>query len=89
MLIARVARIAMTLINCIAQIQFKFGAIGLLKEQFEWASIRRALMVSDRGVKAAGIAVPTIACTGSEVGRGAPGAASSGQRDSPMTATHG
>jgi 4-hydroxybutyrate dehydrogenase len=45
----------MALINYITQIQFEFGAIGLLAQQCERIGIRRPLIVSDRGVKAAGI----------------------------------
>src|SRR6187431_1968457 len=47
--------IAMALINYITQIQFEFGAIGLLGQQCERLGIRRPLIVTDRGVKAAGI----------------------------------
>ena len=45
----------MALINYITQIQFEFGAIGLLEQQCERLGIRRPLIVTDRGVKAAGI----------------------------------
>lgn len=45
----------MGLINYITQIQFEFGAIGLLGETCERVGIRRPLIVTDRGVKAAGI----------------------------------
>ena len=45
----------MALINYITQIQFEFGAIGLLRQQCERVGIRRPLIVTDRGVKAAGI----------------------------------
>ena len=45
----------MALINYITQIQFEFGAIGLLQQQCERLGIRRPLLVTDRGVKAAGI----------------------------------
>jgi alcohol dehydrogenase class IV len=45
----------MALINYITQIQFEFGAIGLLGQQCERIGIRRPLIVTDRGVKAAGI----------------------------------
>ena len=50
-----IALIAMALINYITQIQFEFGAIGLLRQQCERVGIRRPLIVTDRGVKAAGI----------------------------------
>jgi len=45
----------MALINYITQIQFEFGAISLLRQQCERVGIRRPLIVTDRGVKAAGI----------------------------------
>ena len=45
----------MALINYITQIQFEFGAIGLLRQECERIGIRRPLIVTDRGVKAAGI----------------------------------
>jgi len=45
----------MALIHYITQIQFEFGAIGLLGQQCERVGIRRPLIVTDRGVKAAGI----------------------------------
>ncbi|NUZ08379.1 iron-containing alcohol dehydrogenase [Piscinibacter koreensis] len=45
----------MALINYITQIQFEFGAIGLLRQECERFGIRRPLIVTDRGVKAAGI----------------------------------
>jgi len=45
----------MALINYITQIQFEFGAIGLLRQQCERIGIHRPLIVTDRGVKAAGI----------------------------------
>jgi alcohol dehydrogenase class IV len=45
----------MSLINYITQIQFDFGAIRLLKEECERIGIRRPLIVTDKGVRAAGI----------------------------------
>jgi 4-hydroxybutyrate dehydrogenase len=45
----------MALIQYITQIQFEFGAIGLLAQQCERVGIRRPLIVTDRGVRAAGI----------------------------------
>ena len=45
----------MALINYITQIQFEFGAIGLIKQECERLGIRRPLIVTDSGVKAAGI----------------------------------
>ena len=50
-----IARIAMALINYITQIQFEFGAISLLRQECERVGIRRPLIVTDRGVRAAGI----------------------------------
>ncbi len=49
------ARTAMALINYITQIQFDFGAIGLLRQECDRLGIHRPLVVTDRGVKAAGI----------------------------------
>ena len=45
----------MALINYITQIQFEFGAISLLRQECERVGIRRPLIVTDRGVMAAGI----------------------------------
>jgi len=45
----------MALIQYITQIQFEFGAISLLGATCERVGIRRPLIVTDRGVKAAGI----------------------------------
>ena len=45
----------MALINYITQIQFEYGAIGLLRQECERFGIRCPLIVTDRGVKAAGI----------------------------------
>ena len=45
----------MALIHYITQIQFEFGAIRLLRQECERVGIRRPLIVTDRGVKAAGI----------------------------------
>jgi 4-hydroxybutyrate dehydrogenase len=45
----------MALINYVTQIQFEYGAIGLLAQQCERVGIRRPLIVTDRGVRAAGI----------------------------------
>src|SRR6478735_9204772 len=50
-----IARIAMALINYITRIQFGFGAISLLRQECERVGIRRPLIVTDRGVKAAGV----------------------------------
>jgi alcohol dehydrogenase class IV len=45
----------MALIYYVTQIQFEFGAIKLLKAECERAHINRPLIVTDAGVKAAGI----------------------------------
>lgn len=45
----------MSLINYITQIQFDFGAVKLIKSECERIGIRRPLIVTDEGVKAAGI----------------------------------
>jgi alcohol dehydrogenase class IV len=45
----------MSLINYITQIQFDFGAVRLLKSECERIGIRRPLVVTDRGIRAAGI----------------------------------
>ena len=45
----------MALINYVTQIQFEFGAVGLLRQECERIGIRRPLIVTDRGVKAAGL----------------------------------
>jgi len=46
---------AMALIYYVTQIQFDFGAIKLLKTECERSGIKRPLIVTDAGVKAAGI----------------------------------
>jgi alcohol dehydrogenase class IV len=45
----------MALINYITQIQFDFGAISMLGQECERIGIARPLIVTDRGVKAAGL----------------------------------
>ncbi|MDR5760881.1 iron-containing alcohol dehydrogenase [Caballeronia sp. LZ035] len=45
----------MSLINYVTQIQFDFGAVNLLKSECERLAIRRPLIVTDRGIRAAGI----------------------------------
>lgn len=45
----------MSLINYITQIQFDFGAIQLLKDECARIGIHRPLIVTDKGVRAAGI----------------------------------
>ena len=45
----------MSFINYITQIQFDFGALSLLKQECERVGISRPLVVTDAGVKAAGL----------------------------------
>src|SRR5919107_4110025 len=45
----------MVLINYIAVVQFDFGAIGLLQQECERVGIHRPLLVTDPGVRAAGL----------------------------------
>ncbi|WP_321934724.1 MULTISPECIES: iron-containing alcohol dehydrogenase [unclassified Paraburkholderia] len=45
----------MSLINYVTQIQFEFGAIRLLKDECARVGISRPLIVTDKGVRAAGI----------------------------------
>jgi 4-hydroxybutyrate dehydrogenase len=45
----------MSLINYITQIQFDFGALRLLAEECERIGIRRPLIVTDAGIRAAGL----------------------------------
>jgi 4-hydroxybutyrate dehydrogenase len=45
----------MSLINYITQVQFDFGAISLLQQECDRIGIRRPLIVTDAGIKAAGI----------------------------------
>ncbi|MDF3823238.1 iron-containing alcohol dehydrogenase [Leptospira sp. 96542] len=45
----------MALIQYVTQIQFDFGAIRLLRQECERVGIGRPLIVTDAGVKAAGI----------------------------------
>ena len=45
----------MALIYYITQVQFEFGAVKLLKQECERVGIARPLVVTDQGVKAAGI----------------------------------
>jgi 4-hydroxybutyrate dehydrogenase len=45
----------MAFINYITQVQFEFGAIRLLKQECERVGITRPLVVTDAGVKAAGV----------------------------------
>ena len=50
-----VHRNTMAFINYITQIQFGFGALSLLRQECERAGISRPLVVTDAGVKAAGL----------------------------------
>lgn len=50
----------MALIYYVTQIQFEFGAVKLLKAECERAGIFRPLIVTDAGVKAAGILQKTL-----------------------------
>ena len=45
----------MVVINYITTVQFDFGAIGLLQQECERVSIHRPLLVTDPGVRAAGL----------------------------------
>ena len=45
----------MSLINYVTQIQFDFGAIRMLKDECDRVGISRPLIVTDKGVRAAGI----------------------------------
>lgn len=51
---------AMATILYLTQIQLDFGAIRLLPEECERAGIRRPLIVTDRGVRAAGVLEPAL-----------------------------
>lgn len=54
----------MALINYITQVQFDFGALELLPSELERAGIRRPLLVTDAGVRAAGLLDRALACLG-------------------------
>src|SRR3989475_415469 len=45
----------MAFINYVTQIQFDFGAVRLLRQECERVGITRPLIVTDQGVKAAGV----------------------------------
>jgi len=58
----------MAFINYVTQIQFEFGAIQLLKQECERVGISRPLVVTDPGVKAAGVLQKALdALTGIDV----------------------
>ena len=54
----------MAFINYVTQIQFDFGAIQLLRQECERVGIARPLIVSDPGVKAAGILQTAVTALG-------------------------
>ncbi len=54
----------MALINYITQVQIDFGALALLRQECERAGIGRPLLVSDAGVRAAGLLDRAIAALG-------------------------
>src|SRR5665213_2148764 len=56
---------AMALINYITQVQIDFGVLALLPQECERARITRPLLVSDAGVRAAGLLDRAIAALGS------------------------
>ena len=51
----------MALIHYLTQIQFDFGAVSLLPDECARIGIRRPLVVTDRGVVAAGVAEQALA----------------------------
>lgn len=51
----------MSLINYITQVQFDFGAIGLLQQECDRVGIQRPMIVTDAGIKAAGIVDQVLA----------------------------
>ena len=55
----------MALIQYLTQIQFDHGAIGLLKSECERVGISRPLIVTDRGVRAAGVLQKALDALGS------------------------
>lgn len=54
----------MAFINYVTQIQFDFGAIALLRQECERVGITKPLIVTDPGVKAAGIAQKAVDALG-------------------------
>ncbi len=60
----------MALIHYITQIQIEFGAVRLLAQECVRAGITRPLVVTDPGVKAAGVLQPALdALAGLQIGR--------------------
>ena len=54
----------MALINYITQVQLDFGALALLPQELERAGIAKPLVVTDAGVRAAGLVDRTVAALG-------------------------
>ena len=54
----------MALINYITQVQLDFGALALLPQELERAGITRPMLVTDAGVRAAGLLDRTVAALG-------------------------
>src|ERR1700675_951882 len=54
----------MALINYITQVQLDFGALALLAQELERAGITKPLVVTDAGVRAAGLLDRTVAALG-------------------------
>jgi alcohol dehydrogenase class IV len=48
-------QVIMAFINYVTQIQIDFGAIQLLKQECERVGIHKPLIITDQGVKAAGV----------------------------------
>ena len=55
----------MAFINYVTQIQFDFGAVRLLRQECERVGITRPLIVTDQGVKAAGVLQKALDALGS------------------------
>ena len=51
----------MALIHYVTQIQFEFGALQLLRQECDRVGISRPLVVTDPGVKAAGLLARALA----------------------------
>lgn len=54
----------MTTINYITTIQFDFGALSLVPSELTRLNIRRPLIVSDKGVRAAGLVARLVEAIG-------------------------
>jgi alcohol dehydrogenase class IV len=54
----------MAFINYVTQIQFDFGAVQMLRQECERVGISKPLIVTDPGVKAAGILQKSINALG-------------------------